>query len=222
MPHAARMLALAALGIAPVPAQAHPHLFIDAGLELVFDDAQELAAVRVVWVYDAFYSMMTLSDLGLDGGFSGELTAEERAALQGFDMQWIDGFDGDIVVHLGDVTHDLAGPADWTADYIDGQIVTSHLRPLKERAPLPEGAELRIQVYDETYYTAYTIAEGPQITGRDDCTARIFTPDWEAADAQLMAVLTELEGEGVDAEVDFPAVGALFSEEVRVTCDAAS
>ncbi|SDW91537.1 ABC-type uncharacterized transport system, substrate-binding protein [Roseicitreum antarcticum] len=222
MPRALRILALAALGATPVAAQAHPHMFIDAGLELVFDDADQLAAVRVVWAYDAFYSMIALSDMGLDAAFSGTLTAEERAALQGFDMQWIEGFDGDIVVHLDGVVQDLAGPADWTADYVDGRIISSHLRPLEDRAHLPKGAELRIQVYDSTYYTAYTIVGTPQITGRDGCNARVFTPDREAADAQLMAALSELEGTGGDAEVDFPAVGEMFSEEVRVTCAAAS
>lgn len=224
MPRAclAGVLALSVFGAAPTPVLAHPHLFIDAGVEMLFDDDQRLAAVRVVWAYDAFYSMMTLSDLGLDSDFSGELTDEERAALQGFDMQWVDGFDGDIVVQLAGAVHELEGPADWTADYVDGRIVTSHLRPLTERVAVPPEAELRIQVYDPTYYTAYTIVGTPQTTGRDDCTARVFTPDWEAADAQLMAVLSELAGEGVDAEVDFPAVGEMFSEEVRATCAASS
>lgn len=218
----AAALALSVVGVTPVPVLAHPHLFIDAGIEMMFDDEQRLAALRVVWVYDAFYSMMTLSDLELDSGFSGELTDAEKAALQGFDMQWMDGFDGDIVVHLDDAVHELEGPAEWTADYVDGRIVTSHLRLLTERVAVSPEAALRIQVYDPTYYTAYTIVGTPQSTGRDDCAARIFTPDWEAADAQLMAVLSELAGEGVDAEVDFPAVGEMFSEEIRVTCAASS
>lgn len=218
----AGVLALSIFGVAPLPALSHPHLFIDAGVEMLFDDEQRLTALRVVWVYDAFYSMMTLSDMELDSGFTGELTDAEKASLQGFDMQWMDGFDGDIVVQLDGAVHELAGPAEWTADYVDGRIVTSHLRPLTERVAVSSEAELRIQVYDPTYYTAYTIVGTPQTTGRDDCAARIFTPDWEAADAQLMAVLSELAGEGVDAEVDFPAVGEMFSEEIRVTCAASS
>ncbi|MEY8837883.1 DUF1007 family protein, partial [Cribrihabitans sp. XS_ASV171] len=35
----------------PVPLAAHPHVFIDTGLELIFDDKGHLTHVRVEWAY---------------------------------------------------------------------------------------------------------------------------------------------------------------------------
>ena len=72
---------LAALMILPpAGALAHPHLFIDAGLELVYDDQGALSQVAVEWRYDAFYSLLIVEDLGLDPDGDGILTPQEEAA----------------------------------------------------------------------------------------------------------------------------------------------
>lgn len=208
----------------PAPAMAHPHIWVDAGLEIYFDDQGRLAALRITWVYDEFFSMLMLSDLELDSGFSGELTPEDHAALQGFDMNWIEGYHGDVFVTLDGAAQALSGPLEWTSDLIDGQLVSTHLRALEERVA-PEGAEVRIEVYDPTYYTAYRIVGTPAVMGRTDCRVRIFEPDWDAADAQLQAALDEMLGAGLDEfeiEADFPAVGRLFADEARIACAGSS
>lgn len=214
-------LAALALAVPAAPALAHPHIFIDTGLQVQFDPEGRAAAVRVVWVYDAFYSMLLLEDMGLDPDFTGTLTEAEKETLTGFDMQWQEGYDGDLYALMGDRAIGLSGPDDWTADVQDGRIISTHLRLFEERVPVGAEEPLILQVYDPTYYTAYTIATGPQIEGRDGCTARIFEPDRTAANDILESALAELlaqaETEMLD-EDEFPAVGAAFSEEVRLTC----
>ncbi len=208
----------------PAPTAAHPHIWVDAGLEVYFDDQGRLAALRITWVYDEFFSMLMLSDLELDSGFSGELTPEDHEALQGFDMNWIEGYHGDVFVTLDGEALDLTGPLEWTSELIDDQLVSTHLRALEERVTL-DGAELRIEVYDPTYYTSYRIVGTPTVQGRADCRVRIFEPDWDAADAQLQAALDEMLGDGMDEfeiEADFPAVGRLFADEARITCAGSS
>lgn len=207
-----------ALAPAPIaPAQAHPHIFVDAGVEAIFDDSGQLAALRIAWVYDDFFSMLMVSDLGLDPDFTGSVTDAERAELDGFDMNWIEGYHGDVFVTLDGKDVSLSGPLEWTSDYRDGRLMSTHLRALPDRVRLA-GRELVVSVHDPSYYTSYTIVGQAMITGRSDCSARIFEPDWEAADARLQAALDELLGSGVDIEAEFPPVGALFAEEVRITC----
>jgi polyphosphate kinase len=215
------MRALSALILAflvPAPVAAHPHIFVDAAVEVLFAPDGTPQAVRISWTYDSLFSMLMVSDLGLDPDFDGVLTAEELAQLQGFDMNWIEGYHGDTHLTQAGQPLDLGGPSDWTTDYRDGQLYSSHLRALPV---LPDpAAEWVIAVYDPTYYTSYSLSGTPGLTGRADCNLRVFEPDFEAAGAQLQAALDELLGTEADMEADFPMVGALFSEEVRIQCPA--
>ncbi len=67
------------------------------------------------------------------------------------------------------------------------------------------------------FYTAYTIASDPVLTGREGCTAEVFAPDLSEADKQLQAALAEYNADE-DVEEDFPAIGAAYADEIRVTC----
>lgn len=213
-------LALAPLAALPLPAAAHPHIFIDAGVEIVFDDAGRLAAVQVVWVYDEFYTMLALDDYGMDPEFTGTVTEAERAELAAIYSNWDAGFDGDLRPLLDGAPLALSRPERVMADVQEGRLVIAHARRFADRPEIGAG-ELVLRVYDPTYFTAYTIAVAPAIRGRDDCAAEVWGPDWEAANDRLLAALAELAGAGMDdweIEQDFPAVGADFAEEVRLTC----
>jgi polyphosphate kinase len=205
------------------PAFAHPHMFVDAGLQLIFDDDGRLAALRIVWAYDSYSSLLTFEDMELDPDYDGVLTEAELDRLRGFDGNWVEGYDGDIVALHGDGPVALGPPGDWTVTVQDGRIVSSHLRPVPDR-PDPAAAEIVLRVFDPTYYTAYSIVTAPQIRGRDDCTGTVYGPDLEAAEAVLMDALDELfPGAGpMDVDEDFPAVGEYFADEVRVRCGAPS
>lgn len=200
------------------PAVAHPHIFVDVELEIVFDSDGAPEGVWISWAYDPLFSMLLVSDMGLDPDFTGEISEDERAVLDGFDMNWIEGYHGDTHATQGGAPLALSGPVEWASDYRDGQLISRHLRLLDE-SPDP-AQDWVLAVYDPTYYTSYGIVGTPQVTGRSDCTIRVFEPDWSAAGAQMEAALDEVLGAGGDLEADFPAVGALFAEEVRISCAA--
>jgi ABC-type uncharacterized transport system substrate-binding protein len=199
------------------PAAAHPHVFIDTGIGVVFDAEGKAAALRITWVYDDLYSLLLVGERGLDMDGDGVLTPEETAELSGFDMKWQAGFAGDTYALTGGRALDLSGPQDWTAAYKDGRVQSTHLRRFTE--PVMVGAEpLVVQVYDPSYYTSYAITMPPVLTAAPQgCAAQVFEPDRTAADAVLAAALEEYSGtDGIEA--DFPAIGAAYAEEVRVTC----
>lgn len=207
---------IAALALAG-PAAAHPHIFIDTELEVIFDAAGKATHVRVTWIYDDFYSLLMIEDRGLDPDGDGVLTPEEHAALQGFDMAWDADFLGDTFVLAGGQSVTLGRPEAWTAAYADGRIVSTHLRAF-DRAVAVAPDPLVVQVYDPGYYSAYYISAQPLLTGAPPgCTAQVFEPDRDAADAILQAALDELAGTA-DVEMEFPAVGAAYAEEARITC----
>ncbi len=207
-----------ALGLCAAPVAAHPHVFIDTGIEVIFDIEGRAEAVRITWTYDDLISLALLSERGMDEDFDGVLTPAELATLNGFDMQWEPGITGDTYALLGDKPLVLSRPSDWTVSYADARITTTHLRLLD--APVVLSVPLVVQVYDSSYYTAYTITGDAVLTGATSCTAEAFEPDRAAADQILADSITEMAGG--DAEGDFPAVGAAYAEEVRVTCNAPS
>ncbi len=206
------------LGIGLVgPALAHPHVFIETGLEVVFDAQGRAEGVRVRWTYDELISLTFVTERGLDTDFDGVLNPEEKAKLSGFDMDWHAEFVGDTYVLLNDAPVDLARPEAWTADYVAGQVISTHYRRFDAPVDLGDAA-LVIQSYDPGYYTAYAVDDA-RVTGRAGCLAEVFEPGREAADQILQDALAEYSGTD-GAETDFPAVGSAYAEEARVTCSA--
>lgn len=203
--------AMAGLVALAGPAGAHPHVFMETGLEVIRDDAGRAVSLRVTWTYDPFFSLVLITERGLDPDGDGSLTEDETAALQGFDMNWEPGFPGDTYAFAGDRAVALSGPRDGVARYDGGQIVSSHIRDLAE----PVAGLLVVKNYDPTYYTEYTIRE----VVAEGCETEIIAPDLTEAERELQAALAEIPAD-VDVEMGFPAVGAVFAQEVRVTCAA--
>jgi ABC-type uncharacterized transport system substrate-binding protein len=210
----------AALGAAlwAAPARAHPHVFVDATVEAIFDDQGRLAAVRIGWTYDELFSLLLVTDYAADANGDGTVSDAEFAVMRDFDMDWGPDFLGDTYITAGGAPVPLVtGPQEWEAGWRDGRLWSVHTRRLETPAEVgPEGAVVRI--YDPGYYVAYAIDPEPKITGRDCCSAQVFVPDLDAAQEELLASLKEyMPGDDLE-DVVFPEVGAEFSEEVRLTC----
>ncbi|MGJ8626900.1 MAG: DUF1007 family protein [Sulfitobacter sp.] len=197
---------------------AHPHVFVDTGLEMIFDNAGQLTHVRVTWQYDEFYSLLITEDMGLDPDFDGALTASEQAALTGFDMNWIEGFNGDLEVVNGDRALTMTGPSEPTATFEEGRITTTHLR--KILSPVDMAEPLVIKPYDPTYYTAYDVTLPLVIAGSDACRARVKMPDITAGLAALQEQLSGLDPDADPEQAGLPNIGAELASDVIVTCAA--
>jgi ABC-type uncharacterized transport system substrate-binding protein len=204
--------------LSPAPALAHPHIFIDTRYEVLLNDRNEATALRIGWTYDDLYALLIFGDLALDPDGDGVLTPEEEASLNGFDMKWIEGFEGDTYVLMDGQPLAISGPRDWTASWADGKLSSTHVRDLVTPVPVAE-VPLVIQAYDPGYYVAHVILPPAVVTGGAGCTAQVFEADLDAADTALQEALAEY-APGADVEGQFPAVGAKFSDEVRVTCAA--
>ncbi len=211
-----RVLALLA-ALAPLPAAAHPHVFIGTGVTLVLDDDNRLAAIRVTWSYDELYSLLVLEEYGLDPDHDGILTSEELAALNGFDMAWMEGFAGDTYVAAGGLPLPLGPPTDYLTAIEDGRIVTTHTRTVEA----PPGGTISVKAYDPTFYTAYEISRGVTLDGGTGCTAEILPANLEAAYTMLEEILYGPRSAEFD-EDSFPEVGEAFADEIRLTCASGS
>ncbi len=211
------LAAALALMMAAPAVQAHPHEFVEARLILRFDAAGALERIGVEWRYDAFTSMLILSDLGFNPAAE-TLSLEEEAELAGFDTNWQPGYEGDLWPYFDEQPIPLGPPEDAQARLDDGQIVSQHWRDVQAGID-PGAGDLVVQVYDPEFYVSYTISHESLVEGRADCRLRFFGPDLAAAEERLQQALDELLAEGMsDLEANFPAVGRDFAEEVRLDC----
>ena len=193
-----------ALGPA-APLGAHPHIFIDTGLDLHFDAAGVLQQVKVTWIYDPLYSLLVTEDMGLDPDFDGVLTPAEVDQLTGFDMQWVEGFNGDLEIRQGDALLELSGPQDYTASFAEGRITTTHVRQVT--AGDAQGQPYFAKPYDPTFYTAYDVTLPVEVAGPPGCRARVEMPDLTEGLSAMRAQREALDPDFEPSDAGLPIIG---------------
>lgn len=201
-------LALVALSGA-AQLQAHPHVFVETGLRLVIDSDGRLNGIEVSWAYDDFYSLLLLEDMQLDPDADGNLTPEALARLDGFDLNWIEGYEGDLYLMAGDTAVTLGAPQGRGTEVIDGRIISRHFRSF---APLD--GPVVIKAYDPTFYTAYDMNAG--IAVPDGCAFTLQPADLDRA---YTMVEEALYANPAMPDDDFPEVGEAFADIVEVSCN---
>ncbi len=198
------------LGLASA-AQAHPHIFVDAGLTLIRDAAGRVTAVDVTWRYDELYSLILLEDYGLDPDFDLSLTPAEIAQTLGFDLNWNGGFTGGLVLSQGDRALEVGTPEPISLTLLSsGQIETVHRRPVSGG----EAGDVAARIFDAAFYVAFEMTLDMEAAG---CAPVLVRPDLDAAYALLASAIADIGG-SVDADDNFPAVGAAFADTVVFQC----
>jgi len=211
MVRAPHLISLAGFLAAAAPAAAHPHVFVDTGLRVQVDERGRVTGIEVSWEYDELYSMLNFQDLGLDPDYDGVLTEDELAALDGFDLHWVPGYEGDLYAETSAGPVALGPPQGRGVRVEAGRIRSTHFRPLA--APVA-AAGLVLRAYDPSFYTFYTLDLGVEVAG--GCRAEVVPPDLDEADRRLKVRLAAIPAE--QTETDFPAVGATFADTVTIRC----
>ena len=208
------LLALLLAGAA-TPAAAHPHVFVDATVE-VLTEAGAVTGARLVWIYDDFFSLMMTEDLGIDADGDLVLTDDEAAQLEASVTDWPPDFAGDLVISGGGTDLPLGPREDHAVSVSDGRVVEAHRRPLASAAPAIDGP-VTVKVFDPYYYVAYTVT-GVTVTGDPSCQATLIRADLVAAQAEVDAVWAGLDVAGAGPDVQLPAIGEAFTDRVEVRC----
>ncbi|MEQ6204372.1 DUF1007 family protein [Sulfitobacter sp. HNIBRBA2951] len=204
--------------LAAAPLAAHPHIFVNTGLVFVVDGENRLTHVQVTWEYDELYSLLVTEDMGIDSDYDGILSEADTRALTGFDMQWIQGFNGDLVGSQNGTALSLSGPSSPTATLSDGKIITTHMRAI-EGAPSAL-TPLVFRPYDGTYYTAYEVGLPVRTQGDSNCNIVLDEPDIEGALSMTRAELAAIP-EDYDMEAaGLGDIGARFATSVQISCSA--
>ena len=84
-------LVVVLIGLLPLPAWAHPHIFIDATTAITFNDAGEVVSIHNTWVFDEGYSAWSVQ--GLDTNNDGKLTRAELQPLADDNMNGLSDYE---------------------------------------------------------------------------------------------------------------------------------
>ncbi len=219
MPNAAslRTLLLAVgLGCAASAASAHPHVWVTAKAQLVYE-AGKVVGVRHAWSFDPEYTAFVTQ--GLDADRDGRLTPDELSGLAAENTANLAEFGYFTKLKLAGKDQAFAEPKA-PAMRVEGRSLTlSFLLPLK--TPVQQGRGVAtLEVYDPTFFVSFAFADGADAAtlagAPQGCAVTLTRPKAEqpkTAEAG-QAGMTEAFFEALTAA----SYGVQFSSRVLVAC----
>ncbi|MCJ2061246.1 DUF1007 family protein [Methylobacterium sp. J-088] len=213
-----RAAALAAiLACAATGASAHPHVWVTAKAQLVYENGK-LVGVRDTWSFDPEYTAFVTQ--GLDTNKDGKLSPDELAGLAAENTANLAEFGYFTKLKVGGKEQAFADPKEPAARMEDKALVMTFLLPLK--TPVQQGRGVAaLEVYDPTYFVAFSFAEGSEAAtlagAPQGCAATVTRPKTEqpkTAEAGSPG-MTEAFFEALTAASTY---GVQYSSRVLVAC----
>ena len=193
----------AALGaVAVQPVWAHPHVWIEANLEIVRNDKGEATQIRHVWRFDELFSSSLLLDFDNNG--NGQLDEKELEEIAKVTRESLSEYNFYTEVRSGSDIVDFYEPEPYIIDIKDGQLLM--IMALELTKPQPMGKEgFKVAVSDPTYYVAVELPDPTAVTVSGNgktCTSQIVVPDFDELYARDAKRLEELFAAGPDEKVE--------------------
>lgn len=155
------------------PALAHPHIFIDAKVGVVFDAAGSVSALRHSWTFDTAFSVWMVQ--GLDTNGDGVVSSEEMQELADENMLGLADFG--FYTFAGDGMA-FTPTGDQRMSYEDNRVTLDFT--VDAASPQPAGARFELGVYDPEYYVAISFADETDVTldnAPSSCSADLIPPE---------------------------------------------
>ncbi|WP_411196309.1 DUF1007 family protein [Rhizobium sp.] len=208
------ILMAALLSLAPAAAFAHPHIFVEARLEVVADKDGSVEELRNVWRFDEVFSSSVVmdfdknTDLKLEPNELAEVGKTVKQSLAEYDYYMNLTINGkNITVQKPDIIH---------VDYKDGQLLMFFAVKPAEKMPLK--GRLTFGVYDPSLYTSIDFPTDSELSlvgdGFKACKHQAVRPDADQVISQNKQSLT-------DAFFNDPTgtnMSKLFATRLEVTC----
>jgi ABC-type uncharacterized transport system substrate-binding protein len=146
--------ALSVLALLPAAARAHPHIFVEHHLQVLFDQSG-VTGLRMVWSFDEMYSSTLRTDY--TDTPKGPITAKDVESLRDTHFAPVAGkhFFAVATINGEKVTLDQFG--DFTAKFTDDKAVYSFTVPIKPVKPAAKNT-LEVTIFDPEYYIDFELA----------------------------------------------------------------
>lgn len=202
-------LACAASGTA----DAHPHVFADARLEVTVAPDGTVEKIANVWRFDEAFSSEVLVDFDKNGDLKldrNELDALSKTILKSTgDYNWFQA-----VLAAGKRVK-LAPPARMITEMQDNRLIV--LFEIHPEKPLKLHGDLSFGIYDPTFFTAISFPTDSDLVVHglpQGCSEKIVRPDPD----KVLAGNARMLDEAFFADPKNNDVGALFATRLELTC----
>lgn len=214
----AAVLAGAFLAAPAGPAAAHPHVWVEAKSEIVFDDGGRATQVRHAWRFDPYYSTYAIA--GYDADSNGLLTREELSELADVNAKSLKEFDYFTFLYVGGDERGLGAISDYWLQYDPDTRRLTFYFVLDIAEPVePEAGELVLDVFDPEYYVAIEMTETEPfalVGAPAACALTVEGPG--ALDPQSEAALAAIPADQKLPDAYRPLTAGL-SNTAKVRCD---
>ena len=153
---AGRRLALAGCVVlaGTMPALAHPHVWVEAQAQVLFDKTGKVDGIRNTWVFDEMYSAFAVQGIEKDGKLA---TAKDLAPLAETNVTSLAEYDYFTYAKASGVKLTFGKPIDYSLEERDDKrVVLRFTLPLP--VPTKTGRALSFQIYDPTYFVDFELA----------------------------------------------------------------
>ncbi len=144
-----------ALLASAVPALAHPHIFIDAKVTVVFNEAGQISGLRNAWTFDKAFSVWMIQ--GLDTNGDRVTSPEEMQELADENMMGLADFGFYTFAGSQDDLMEFSPAGDQRMEFAEEQTTLSF--SLLAAEPRAVDAVFELGVYDPEYYVAISVDE---------------------------------------------------------------
>lgn len=196
------------------PVSAHPHVFLDGGVDFIMADEATLDALSVTWLFDEFETLYDLSSRGIEPRADGSLSDVDREAIRAAYAEFPDDFDGSAHLTINGEDIEMDWPSDVAVDLVEGRLQLTFVRKLTDQIDLT-GKEVDVAFYESTYFFAFKITNQPIFSDGANCTY-VVVP--YVAGSQTQDVQESLAQLGREETPQISNVGELFADRIVVTC----
>jgi ABC-type uncharacterized transport system substrate-binding protein len=188
-----------ALGLAH-PAGAHPHVWVSAKAEVVFNTQGAIEAIRNTWVFDEMYSAFVTEGQAKGGK---PLTRDDLAPLAKSNVEDLAAFGYFTFAKAAKAKLKYGSPTEISLEQReDKRVVLRFTLPLK--TPASAAKAFSFQVYDPTFFVAFELERQDPVAlvgAPVGCTANVLgAKPLETAESKL---LTEAFFSGLSPGADF-------------------
>ncbi len=205
------LLAVAVAG----PVAAHPHVFVDARAEIVFDKAGAITAIRHIWQFDEAFTAFAIQ--GLDANNDGKLSDKELAPLAKVNVDSLKEYAFFTWLRQGKKTYPFVPPTEYWLEFHGGRLTLFYTLPLKQ--PVAIRGKAMLEVFDPEYFVAFTFPKNKAVTLTDapaGCTAHYQPP--HMLDSQTMAQLSAIPADQHDLPPELQDAAAGLANLIVLQC----
>jgi ABC-type uncharacterized transport system substrate-binding protein len=197
------------------PAAAHPHVWVVARSELVFDDGK-LMGFHHTWTFDPAYSAIAV--MGLDSHHNGKPDPDQLAELAKTYVESLEEWSYFTAVKVDGAQAEFARPTRYSQTFGRGQLTLRFFLPLKTAVKTPKVTAL--EVSDPSFFVAFNLAEGADAVtlagAAKTCALNVKRPATPAQEG--VQILADAVANALSGKLDATTLGGDFTTRILVAC----